>query len=799
MSAVGLAARAELRRRPAATAGLAVLVALAVGMVLATVAGARRTTTVVDRYLEATNARDLSAFVVTIGADKSIDGRDLADRIDDRLSELPGVREVGTGVGYPTAASEEFDVTVVASPDDSMYRTIDEPILLDGRLPDAGSAREVAINEPAAKLLEFGVGDVIEAPTFSPDDCGALAAGSFPGFNGPTVSLEVVGRVRLGDDLRGDEAVSGPLVIAGHGFLEEYGGDTCATVVFAAIRSAPDGPSVADVQAALDKDTVGLEKGLVSTVGDDYATTARAAASSVSTVLWLAAAVAALGGLIAAGQALRRQTAAGAHTDLALEALGLSRMERSIVVATPAIVAVAAGVAVGIVGAWAMSSASPPSLARVIEPSPGRELDAAVLLGGAAVLLLAGVAWAVVAARRAALSLHGASPRPSRAVDLAARVGLRPPSLIGVRMAYEAGPAGGRVPGRSAVAGAAVAVIGVIAVLVVATSTDEAIDEPRRFGWTWTAMPDVEVDDVDALLAAVETSPVVRAAGRLVGGAVEVEGHRLQAIAMEDLQGSTTFVVTDGRLPTSADEIALGGGAMEDLGTSIGERVAIEGPDGDERRLTVVGQVILPLVNDINNPGSGAAMTVDALETLARGEAEDDLVVTYAAGADPVRAQRGLEDLGLLFPGYSRPQVPGQLLNLQDVQAVFVALAGFLVLLGVAGLAHALAVSARRRRLDFAVLRSIGFLRRHVRLVMWWQALAIMAAACAIGVPLGFVVGRLTWRAVIADLHMVDTVASPLGSAALTVGAALVLAGLLSVLPAVLATRHRLADLLRTE
>ena len=63
MGAVGLVARAELRRRRVSLVVLAVLTAVVVATVLATLAGANRTATALDRFMDATAARDLQVVV----------------------------------------------------------------------------------------------------------------------------------------------------------------------------------------------------------------------------------------------------------------------------------------------------------------------------------------------------------------------------------------------------------------------------------------------------------------------------------------------------------------------------------------------------------------------------------------------------------------------------------------------------------------------------------------------------------------------------------------------------------------
>jgi len=109
----------------------------------------------------------------------------------------------------------------------------------------------------------------------------------------------------------------------------------------------------------------------------------------------------------------------------------------------------------------------------------------------------------------------------------------------------------------------------------------------------------------------------------------------------------------------------------------------------------------------------------------------------------------------LAFPIYARPDPPGEITNLDQVQGVTVALAAFFVLLGAIGVTHALSVSVRRRRQDLGVLRVLGLARGQVRGSVRWQSVTIAVASAAIGIPLGLVVGRAVWNALVGDMGVV--------------------------------------------
>lgn len=139
------------------------------------------------------------------------------------------------------------------------------------------------------------------------------------------------------------------------------------------------------------------------------------------------------------------------------------------------------------------------------------------------------------------------------------------------------------------------------------------------------------------------------------------------------------------------------------------------------------------------------------------------------------------------------------ILLLRNVRALPKAFAGFLVLLGVAALGHALVTAVRRRGHELAVLRALGFRPVQSAACIVWQAVTVAVVGLGLGIPLGVVVGFRSWQWV-ADATPV-LYAPPLAVAAVVVAvpAAVVLANLLAALPARRAARLRPAEVLRTE
>jgi predicted lysophospholipase L1 biosynthesis ABC-type transport system permease subunit len=351
------------------------------------------------------------------------------------------------------------------------------------------------------------------------------------------------------------------------------------------------------------------------------------------------------------------------------------------------------------------------------------------------------------------------------------------------------------VPARSAALGALVGVAGVVGVAVFVASVSTNRDEAHRYGWTWDSSPDLVTSDPEAVVARMTGDPDLAAVADVTCGALGADGTTLYACAFNDWKGATTTPAVAGRLPVGPGEIALGRSTMDDLGVAIGDTVRSDAGNA----LIVVGETVIPMLDNAE-PGHGAIMTGAGLKRHAATDGSRYLLLTYAPGTDPAIVEHRLEvDYGVEFTVYSRPDAPGRLQQLDLMRGLLHGLAAFLIGLGIVGLVHFLAVSIRRRRHEFAVLRSLGFVRRDVSLTMSWQAISITAVGVIAGVPLGVLIGRWAWLAAIGSVGMVDTPAVPLPTLAAVVVVSVGGAAALGAIPGWFAGRRPPADALRSE
>ncbi len=121
-------------------------------------------------------------------------------------------------------------------------------------------------------------------------------------------------------------------------------------------------------------------------------------------------------------------------------------------------------------------------------------------------------------------------------------------------------------------------------------------------------------------------------------------------------------------------------------------------------------------------------------------------------------------------------------------------------LFGAATLLHLLVVSVTRRRREFGLLKSIGFVNSQVGATVCWQATTVALVGIVVGIPLGVAVGQEVWRAFATNLGAVPVTTMPIWVIAALGTGVLVVANLLAIAPALAAAKSKTAgQLLRTQ
>ena len=800
MRAVWLRVRTGLRQDWRSPLVLALITGLMGALVLVSLAGARRTDTAVSRFLAWSGP--------TEGQVAGVPFRALG-----RIARLPGLAYSERGAFMLMAASPAGHPEASRPGQVTTWALIDTPpqsraIIVAGRRATPSRADEVMINETAARILGAHVGSKIQLRGFRPSQVMAVLNNQ---ALHPTVTLpdvRVTAIIRTPSDLS-DSGAPADVIFASTGslfltaaFYDRYAGSVgnMAGLSFHLDRGLAGLPAF---RAEVNRLTGGRAQ---FELGSDDATAAAAAERGTSLqalALLLFGIIVALAMLVIVGQSVARLALTAAEDFPVLRAIGCSRPQLVAVALAPGALVAAAGMALAVPAAYALSVFTPIGLARRAEISPGLSFDAPVLLGGAVLLTLLLTARTALTAQRVAWKQADPTAaergRGSRIARWMARRGLPAPAVAGFRLAFEPGSDATPVPIRSAVLGTVLALAAVMAALVFGASLAHVIGDPRLAGWNW----DVAVGNPHSGDTAAQTIPELRANASLAGftatalGGGVIGGQDVPVVGIQPLRGRVAPPLLDGRLPRGPREIALSGGELRALHRDVGGLVRARTTRGMVM-LRITGQIVLSpeITNEQVKLGTGGVMTLAGARTLSRAPLPVNVyLVRLRHPGDPA----AMAHLKRQFPGVVLPAVPPpEVRELQGVNGLPLILACALTLLAAGTIAHTLVTSVHRRRRDLAILKAMGFVSRQVRATVAWQASAIAATGLLIGLPLGVAAGRWAWT-LLARGFAIEPVPVISALVLLSVPAVLVMANLVAAVPARAAARTQPAVVLRTE
>jgi hypothetical protein len=803
MSAVWAWVRIDLRSRARSLVVLGLLVAVTAAVVLTAVAGARRGESAVDRLVD----RTLPATVAALPNEQGFDW--------EAVEELPDVAAIAR---FPV--SQYFIEGLPPEAGNFAYGDramidIERPVVLEGRLADPSRDDEAVITHAFEGTSGKGVGDTVTIQLFTPEQVDEvyLSAETLPRPEGPEIETTIVGVVRspwFSDS--GDQPFGS--LIPSNGLFDQHAANLIGSTEVANINALVRLDGGAEAVPGFREDLAELTGRRDIEFFDLVAAadhTAEVAGFEADALMAFAAA-ALIAAVFLIGQSVVRYVSSASQDLQILSAAGMRPREvRTAAAAGPAIAAVA-GTVVGVAVAWLASSRFPTGTAAPFEPTPGRHADLAVLLPGVVLIPLAVVGGALLASW-AASRAFGAVGRSRRSVvaGLAARAGAPVPLTVGASFALDRGRGAQAVPVLPALLGAVVGVLGVVAALTFAAGVDDAASHPERFGQVSELQLFMGFNGEDFLpreevLAALAADPDVAAVNDTRQGVLESGRTDLAAFALDPVDEPLPIVVLDGRLPQRPDEVVIATESAKSIGASVGDAIELSGSRSSGTY--VVAGIAFVVEGSHNEYDSGAWILPDTFDELIEGFKFHTAEVSLREGADPdvVRARAGaaVAEAAGVPPDEAEGALtertpPSRLAELREVQQLPLLLAGFLALLAVAAVGHAVASAERRRRHDIAVLRALGVTRPQSRAIVLIQAGVLAAVGLVFGVPLGFALGRTLWRSV-ADITPVEHI-PPVAVWALVLIApvAFVAAGLLAAWPSQRAASVRVAQVLRTE
>lgn len=750
-------ARAQGRRRWRAVVALTLFVGLAGGLAIALVAGARRSSTVVDRFFSTQTAYQLSVVPQAWGPTRA------------QLLQVPGVRRAVPAAYVATSVVGTDGEIVGGTNGQALDFTSFDPTfqVLQGAIPGAADRTGVIVNPAFVRAYGKTVGDTVRLRMFGLEQGDQVQAGVYEP-DGPEYAFRIRAVARTPDDIAGngmrsvgnsaygtDSAVGIPyawydahqsefLAFGGIDNLQLDPGTSRAAVGDALARLTPDGDDPAVVLPPQ-----------VTLRSESLQTPVRV---ETAALLLLGIGVALVGAITAALVVRAEQRL---HDDDApvVRALGGTRHQLGLVAVARVLPVAVGGTVLAVAVGLALSARFPIGIGRQIELDPGFRLDGMVVAIGAALAVLAVLVPAYAFGRPRPVR----APTPRRPRSLAAwlgRSGAPTDATIAAHLAFDRGPTARRTPSRVAIGGGAILLAIVTAIGVYLSGVDHVFTSPPAHGWSWNAA----VGNTNFTLAPDTASKLagdrrVAASTDAEYGAATVDGKYAEFLVY-DPAGSAPPGVLAGRLPERADEVALGALTMRKTGASIGSTVELSfvvGDSGDippPQRFTVVGKALAPVFGDAD-VGDVGILSFAGAESLG-APTDPQLVLTRLRSG---RSAAGIAALDRDFTEeIATDIVPARVVTIHRVRALPMAGLAVAGAMGLFVLAYALALSVRVRSRDLAVLRALGLPVRRVRRVLAWLGAIFAAGIVTVGIPLGVLLGSAVWRSVASGLGVATTI-----------------------------------------
>lgn len=823
--------KATFGRRWGGYLTVVLLVGLLGGLATGALAGARGTQSSFPAFLATTNPSDLGGITAVLnpelGADAGYDAA-LTSRIS-RLSNVRGLESYGGLNILPLGSDGAPADPASAAPGngrgsiDGLNFNMDRAAVLEGRMANPERADEFVTDVLDAKLLGLHVGDVVPFGVYNNEQTispgfGTASVQPYVRVDATLVGIVVLNRALVQDDVDASfPLVSGLFTPA----LTRPLIGCCVNYSFTAVQVDHAGDA-ATVRAAIN----GILPKTLPAFQDLSLATAQAerAIKPQSVALGVFGAIAALAALVIAAQVIGRQLRDLADEHAVLRALGASR----ILTVSDGVVgifgAVAAGSVLAVVVAIGLSPLTPIGPVRPVAPGRGVTFDWTVLGLSAVALTIALSAIGVAIAyrdepHRQARHTRRLTHRRSTVAGAAAASGLPTSAVTGIRFALEPDAGRAAVPARSAVVGAILAMVVVVATLVFGASLHTLVSHPPLYGWNWDYALSAgggggDIPEAQATQA-LDNNPDVAAWTGVYFGSLQIDDQTVPVLGASPNAAVHPPTLTGHGL-NATDQVVLGETTLAELHKHLGDTVAISDGQGTSTLLRIVGTATMPAIGSASlahlEMGSGALLSDTLIPAAAKNTfaapltGPNAILVRLRPGTDATVALDSLQPIAALLSNSAnfgvsveRVQRPAEIVNYRSMRSTPTLLGAGLAAGALGALELTLIASVRRRRRDLALLKTLGFTRRQLAAAVAWQSTVATAIGTIIGVPLGIALGRKLWQLFAREIHAVPAPTVPAASVALIAVGALVLANIVAALPARTAARTRPALMLRAE
>jgi hypothetical protein len=402
---------------------------------------------------------------------------------------------------------------------------------------------------------------------------------------------------------------------------------------------------------------------------------------------------------------------------------------------------------------------------------------------------------------------------------MAGRSGLPIAAVTGVGFALETGGGRRAVPMRSAILGAAIALIIVGATTTFATSLRTLVSSPPLYGWNWSAALNGGggVGDLPkAINKPLAQDPYIATTSDAYFATLRIDGQAVPVMG-ENPGAKIQPPLLSGHDLKKAGQVVVGTATLQMLHKSIGDTVVVSSGRTKPTTLQIVGTATMPAYGQSGSShlemGVGAVLNYTLIPLFERDifdlpPGPNAILIRYRPGVSAAQGGKSIQHAvdeagggGGNSPGnlYNSIERPAQIVDYRSLGNTPIELGAVLSGGALVALGLILLSSVRRRRRDIALLKALGFSRRQVVATIAVQSTIAVGLGAVVGLPLGILVGRTLWDLFANSIHAIPHVVVPTATLLIIAGVALVMANLIAALPARLAAQTSPAILLRAE
>jgi hypothetical protein len=794
---------------------------------MGTVAGARSTETSFTDLLNSRNTSQLDGPIRVYNPQAGYKTGYSSSAVAE-VRRLPHVTHVEALVGLNAFPVGPHGKTLPGdsgfSPDgsvDGLDLNQDRLIITSGRLPNPKSENEFVADAATVREFHWHLGETVTFAYYTNE------ADVAAGLNGPKTSgqfkvrLVGTGAIQAGDVVQDQVDNANDLITLFTPALTKHYITCCASDTFVGIKVLGGNRFSSEVQKEYEHlfPKIGIQPQTEASVESRGARSITPEALALGVFGLLTA----LAALAIAAQLIARLVRLAASDSRILRAMGADPRTTLVDGLIGAMISILVGSLLAIGVAIALSPLAPIG---PIRPYLGAHVrvDWTVLGIGFALFVVALSVIATLFAfrgqpHRRAKAARRFTRRSFGPTRLAGNAGMPIAAVTGVGFALETGGGRRAIPMRSAIVGAAIALIIVGATTTFATSLRTLVSTPPLYGWNWSAalnggggvgdLPKAIIAPLAADRYIATTSDAYFATLRIDGQPVPVMG--------EDPGATIQPPLLAGHKMRTAGQVVLGASTLTMLHKSIGDTVDVTSRGAKVATLQIVGTATMPAFGQSGGShlemGVGAVLNYKLIPLFERDifdlpPGPNAILIRYRPGVSASVGAKSIQHAvdeagggGGNSPGnlYNTVERPAEIVNYRSLGDTPIELGAVLSGGALVALGLTLLASVRRRRRDIALLKALGFSRRQVVVTVAVQSTIAVGLGALIGIPVGILVGRTLWSLFANSIHAVPRIVVPTTTLLIIAASALVLANLIAVLPARLAARTSPAILLRAE